>query len=387
MEKYPAQIQEELSDLICLELSGGLDAEAEQRLAQYREKYGEDLVDRVRLVRRLKNEKEFDCTDAYREFRDHIAAHQSRWYNRYWNIAIASAALIILFIGIGLLWSREEKMPHLPHPPVASFITPGHSKAIITLADGKRLQPDKGSRQICRENGTVLKFDSAQAEYIGKAATDYLVYNTITIPAGGEYQLKLSDGTKVWLNAVSSLRFPVGFSGEKREVYLQGEAYFDVSKDSIHPFIVHTSRGNIRVLGTGFNVRDYPEEQKVVATLVEGRIAYQPVGQSEHDVLLEPGGQVEDREGSLPVVRRVDVLLYAGWKDGKYIFENTTLGEIMEVLSRWYDIEVFYKNEEVKNLHFTGDLERYNNIDDFLEFMEIGGNVRFSVRGRTVVIE
>ena len=197
----------------------------------------------------------------------------------------------------------------------------------------------------------------------------------------------LADGTKVWLNADSKLRFPVSFTAERREVYLEGEAYFEVAKDSEHPFIVHISRGAIEVLGTGFNVRDYREEQKTVTTLVQGKVVYRSERQPGREIMLEPGFQIKDEEGGSLQPRKVDVILYTGWKDGKYVFENATLEEIMQVLSRWYDIAVFYKREEVKKLHFTGDLERYKTINDFLEFMEIGGNVRFSIKGKTVLIE
>ena len=157
-------------------------------------------------------------------------------------------------------------------------------------------------------------------EYKGKQKTPALVYNTIDIPIGGEYQLVLADGTKVWLNADSKLRFPVSFTAERREVYLEGEAYFEVAKDSEHPFIVHISRGAIEVLGTGFNVRDYREEQKTVTTLVQGKVVYRPERQPGREIMLEPGFQIKDEEGGSLQPRKVDVILYTGWKDGKYVF-------------------------------------------------------------------
>lgn len=121
--------------------------------------------------------------------------------------------------------------------------------------------------------------------------------------------------------------------------------------------------------------------------MVQGKVVYRPERQPGREIMLEPGFQIKDEEGGSLQPRKVDVILYTGWKDGKYVFENATLEEIMQVLSRWYDIAVFYKREEVKKLHFTGDLERYKTINDFLEFMEIGGNVRFSIKGKTVLIE
>ena len=224
--------------------------------------------------------------------------------------------------------------------------------------------------------------------YLSNSKEKEVVYNEIHVQKGGRANtLVLSDGTKVILNAATTFRYPTSFGEKNRMVYLEGEAYFEVAKDSEHPFIVHISRGAIEVLGTGFNVRDYREEQKTVTTLVQGKVVYRPERQPGREIMLEPGFQIKDEEGGSLQPRKVDVILYTGWKDGKYVFENATLEEIMQVLSRWYDIAVFYKREEVKKLHFTGDLERYKTINDFLEFMEIGGNVRFSIKGKTVLIE
>ncbi len=390
MKNDLARIQEELTDLISLELAGELDSRSKMRLDDYIRLYGLEAIDRRRIIQRLKEKKEFDYTDAYKKFLYHTSLQRvDRNIQRLKKI-LAYAALISLFVGIGWLWNHERTKKRFPaiglHASTTPII-PGRSRAVITLSNGKKLNSGKESNPLHYENGSVLTFDTAQAIYTATAKTERPVFNTITIPPGGEYQLILADGTIVWLNAVTVLTFQVSFPNGKREVFLEGEAYFEVAKDKEHPFLVHTSRGEIEVLGTGFNVRDYREEGKVVTTLAEGRILYRPENDPEHEIMLQPGYQVEDKEGSRPVSRQVDVVMYSGWKDGIYIFENTTLEEIMEVLSRWYNIEVFYTNEAAKGLHFTGDLERYNTINDFLEFIEIGGNVRFSVKGRTIIIE
>lgn len=378
------KIREELADLLCREVTGQLSESGRRRLQQLRAEYRSEGPDPSGIVKRLRQGKEFDDTEAWKEFKVKTAV-KKRFIAR-WCVSVA--AVVLLFIGVSLViknWNREiQQHPLLTQQP----ISPGKCMAVITLGDGQQVELGSKNQALKEKNGTLLNLDSTSVRYQkNESATKELIYNTITIPVGGEYHLVLSDGSKVWINADSKLKFPVDFTRNEREVFLEGEAYFEVSKDQRHPFIVHTSRGAVKVLGTGFNVRDYSDEAKVVTTLVNGSVAYCSEKHLSEPVVLQPGFQVEDKEGGDLQPKKVDVMMYVGWKDGKYIFENTTLEEIMQVLSRWYDVAVFYRNEQVKNLHFTGDLERYDNINDFLEFMEIGGNVHFSIQGKTIMIE
>ena len=304
-----------------------------------------------------------------------------------WRIGVAMAAAVILVIGINFSSSLHQEK-HLGSVPFAStVISSGKRVAIITLANGEQLELGNGDPKVHEENGALLKMDSSVITYQSlQTENNEIAYNTLSVPLGGEYQIILSDSTKVWVNADSKLKYPIAFRSERREVFLEGEAYFEVKKDRQHPFIVHTSRGSVKVLGTGFNVRDYQEEAKVVTTLVEGKVAYSRTVQSD-EVVLVPGYQLEDNGIAELIPRQVDVEMYVGWKDGKYIFDDATLEEIMQVLSRWYDVTVFYKSEKSKDLHFTGDLERYENINDFLHFMELGGKVTFNIQGKTIIIE
>ena len=304
-----------------------------------------------------------------------------------WRIGVAMAAAVILVIGINFSSSLHQEK-HLGSVPFAStVISSGKRVAIITLANGEQLELGNGDPKVHEENGALLKMDSSVITYQSlQTENNEIAYNTLSVPLGGEYQIILSDSTKVWVNADSKLKYPIAFRSERREVFLEGEAYFEVKKDRQHPFIVHTSRGSVKVLGTGFNVRDYQEEAKVVTTLVEGKVAYSRTVQSD-EVVLVPGYQLEDNVIAELIPRQVDVEMYVGWKDGKYIFDDATLEEIMQVLSRWYDVTVFYKSEKSKDLHFTGDLERYENINDFLHFMELGGKVTFNIQGKTIIIE
>lgn len=382
--------REEIIQLICRKMSGLIDGQELLRLQELEKTFGLEEIYPSSIVQRLRQKPEFDYTEPLQEFKNgkgkknrHIKPPYAGWRTR-----VAVAAILVMAIGIGLLWRTSTEPTDNTPLSTNHIISPGKSVATITLANGKQLELGKNAASLCEKNGTLLKLDSTTVTYQGAPAPSReIVYNTISIPIGGEYMLILADGTKVWMNADSKLKYPVSFSRERREVYLKGEAYFEVAKDSRRPFIVHTSRGAVEVLGTGFNVRDYREEQKVVTTLVQGRVVYRSEKRPEQEIVLEPGFQVKDEEGGTLQSRKVDVVLYTGWKDGKYVFENATLEEIMQVLSKWYDIAVFYKREEVKNLHFTGDLERYETINDFLEFMEIGGNVRFNIKGKTIMIE
>ena len=187
-----------------------------------------------------------------------------------WRIGVAMAAAVILVIGINFSSSLHQEK-HLGSVPFAStVISSGKRVAIITLANGEQLELGNGDPKVHEENGALLKMDSSVITYQSlQTENNEIAYNTLSVPLGGEYQIILSDSTKVWVNADSKLKYPIAFRSERREVFLEGEAYFEVKKDRQHPFIVHTSRGSVKVLGTGFNVRDYQEEAKVVTTLVE----------------------------------------------------------------------------------------------------------------------
>ncbi len=378
------KIREELANLLCREVTGQLSEPGRERLQQLRAEYGLKGTDFSRVRKRLRQGKEFDDTEAWKKFKRKTVVKKQfilRW-------CAGVAAVMLLLIGISLLVKDREGEPQQSPLLTQQAIRPGKSMAVITLADGQQVELGSKNQELKEKNGILLNLDSTSVRYQkNERATKELIYNTIAIPAGGEYHLILSDGSKVWINADSKLKFPVDFTGNEREVYLEGEAYFEVSKDQQHPFIVRTSRGTVKVLGTGFNVRDYSDEAKVVTTLVNGSVAYRSRKYPSKTVVLQPGFQVEDKEGGDLRPEKVDVMMYVGWKDGKYIFENTTLEEIMQVLSKWYNVAVFYRNEKVKNLHFTGDLERYDDINDFLEFMEIGGNVHFSIQGKTIMVE
>ena len=373
-----------ISDLFYKDMLGLADEEEKRELDSLLVTYRLKGLDRENIIARLQEQEVFDGKEAYREFR---VLKQLGGRNRrlIWWTSIAASIVVLVVAG---WWFGREPEPKSGNVQImAEAIQPGQSRAVVTLADGQQVVLEQANRKIEESDGTVLHSDSGALVYMANAekTTAKVMYNTVSIPRGGEYRLELADGTKVWLNAATELRFPVNFTGDMREVYLKGEAYFQVKRDEKHPFIVHTSMGAVEVLGTSFNVRDYEDEREVVTTLETGKVMYVS-GNTREKVTLNPGYQVLEKESSPVEVRKVDPLQYTGWREGKYVFEDVALEDIMRTLCRWYDIDVVYANPAVKKFHFTGDLERYESISIFLSFIETGGDVKFKTEGKTIII-
>ena len=374
-----------ISDLFYKDMLGLADEEEKRELDSLLVTYRLKGLDRENIIARLQEQEVFDGKEAYREFR---VLKQLGGRNRrlIWWTSIAASIVVLVVAG---WWFGREPEPKSGNVQImAEAIQPGQSRAVVTLADGQQVVLEQANRKIEESDGTVLHSDSGALVYMANAekTTAKVMYNTVSIPRGGEYRLELADGTKVWLNAATELRFPVNFTGDMREVYLKGEAYFQVKRDEKHPFIVHTSMGAVEVLGTSFNVRDYGDEREVVTTLETGKVMYVS-GNTREKVTLNPGYQVLEKESSPVEVRKVDPLQYTGWREGKYVFEDVALEDIMRTLCRWYDIDVVYANPAVKKFHFTGDLERYESISIFLSFIETGGDVKFKTEGKTIIID
>ena len=259
------------------------------------------------------------------------------------------------------------------------------SKAYLKLNTGEVIELDKYQGMMIREDSVRI----ANADYTLKYSYDSIVpievkYDTLMIPRGSEYSIVLTDGTKVFLNAGSEIYYPVAFSGDRREVGLKGEAYFEVAKDESRPFFVQAGDIRIRVLGTAFNVTSYPERERIETTLEQGRIQITN-GKEQIDVV--PGEQVVyNKKNNLFEVKFIDTKLYTSWKDGYYKFDQMTLEEIMETLALWYDLNVFYANAEVKSLEFTGRLRRYDRVERLFKKIEQTDLVEFELNGKNVVI-
>ena len=210
-------------------------------------------------------------------------------------------------------------------------------------------------------------------------------YHTLAVPVGGEYHFTLADGTRVWVNSASEVRFPNYFSGGKREIYVKGEVYLEVARDEKHPFIVYTGENEVRVLGTRFNLTAYPDEQKVITTLVEGSVEFR---NDQSSVRLKPGEQsVLNRATNKLEKQKVDVSIYTSWVSGTYEYERSPLSDITRQLSRWYDVQFIYESTEFSNHPFTGVVKRDQSLEEVLSIIEKTTNIRFKISGRTIIIK
>lgn len=335
------------------------------------------------IISKLKESPKFNTHEAYRLFR--IRTHRPCRLGIYRLMRIAVVFIILLSITVILRFFREDsQLVTTIHP-----IRPVSSIASVTLADGQQVALGEKNGILTEKNGILITTETGKITYQENDGGNdtCLIYNKLIIPRGGEYVLLLADGSRVWLNSDSELKYPVSFTKQKREVFLSGEAYFEVSRNKEKPFIVHTSIGSVKVLGTAFNVRDYNDEKRVVTTLAEGCVYYQSYSQTERSVVLHPGHQVADTpdNGQLKV-EAVDLKEFTGWKDGLYIFKDLTLEEMMKTVERNYDVSVFFTNEKIKKLRFSGDLQKYGKIEDFLKFIEIGGDVTFTIKAGTIIV-
>lgn len=265
-------------------------------------------------------------------------------------------------------------------------IYPVKPAAILRLSDNRTVSlGEEVSDQLKVAEGIQVQKDTSRVVYPQTIAGNAVEYHTLEIPRGGEYSVTLSDGSVVYLNSGSQLRYPVAFAKEKREVYLSGEAYFEVSKDSERPFLVLTDHLSIRVYGTSFNVNTFTQKN-VLTVLVEGKIGIRSTA-SDEEYQVSPGQLASyDAETESIQISQVDVFPYIAWKDHIFVFEDKSLEEIMNTLSQWYDVEVFFQIDNLRDLHFTGHLGRYESISSILDAISGVTRVKFSVKGRTIIV-
>ena len=261
-----------------------------------------------------------------------------------------------------------------PRHEVMLRLANGETVQVRSLQDSVGLR--EGSARIWVDTSSFMAYRPMQ-----EMQPDTLVYNVLSVPRSCEYRLRLADGTMVWLNSDSELRYPVNFAGRERRVFLKGEAYFDVAKCEGKKFIVHSGAAQVTVLGTEFNVKNY-EDGAMAATLVEGSVLVDHAGQQ---CALVPGQQaMVDKEGI--EVKEVETILYTAWKDGYFIYREASLDDIMQELSRWYDFTYFYQNSRVADLSLTAKLRKFDHVEDVFGILKMTGQVDFVVKGKTVTV-
>ena len=293
------------------------------------------------------------------------------------------AGVVLPLLAVVLWYGTRERIEDVSEQ-VASVIRHGGVKAELVLADGTtRILGSEVTDSLLVQQGANIVVQNQGVSYCVDSSVVEERYNTLRVPRGGEYSITLSDGTIVYLNSESELRYPVNFVGRDRRVYLSGEAYFDVVQDEAHPFIVDMGNSSVRVLGTSFDVRAYADEDEVLTTLVQGSVKFSA---GKEFVTLEPGKQaVLGKSGSIET-REVDTYLYTAWKEGVFAFKRQRLEEIMKVVARWYDVNIFWENVSQKEVTFTGKMKRYDDISKVVEVLEMTGNTEFVIKENNIFI-
>jgi len=308
--------------------------------------------------------------------------------NRRWWYAAAAVLLLGGFLTYRFAFQQPDKTPIVKTTPEKNDVAPGGNKAILTLADGSTIILDNAANGSLTEQGNteVIKLDDGQLAYNTEGVAGEVVYNTISTPRGGQYQLTLADGSKVWLNAASTLRFPATFSGTERKVELTGEGYFEVAKDADMPFKVVMNNGmEVEVLGTHFNVMGYDDEGMVKTTLVEGKVKV--IKGSNHIMLLpNQQGSLLRENDNLKIDWNADVNKAISWKNGLFDFDNDAITDIMRQLARWYDVEIQYSGNIVAQF-YTGSIRRQVNISQVLFMLEQAGGVQFKIEGKKIIVK
>ena len=298
-----------------------------------------------------------------------------------------AAVLIVAFVSTFLLMQQVDDVDFSKDYNFAELGRQRTNEATLTLADGSivKLKDDLEQMIADEEYLKIAKDSLNNISYVVNSSTkNKLRYNTIEVPRGGEYSIVLSDGTIVRLNADTKLRYPVKFSKNQRDVYLIGEAYFEVSHNRNSPFVVHAHDSEVKVLGTSFNISAYEDQAFIATTLVEGSVETSNLGNTK---LLEPGYQSVIVRGMADIsINKVDTYLYTSWVDGIYEFENMELEYIMTQLGRCYDVEFFFIEEQYKHICFTGAFEKENSFEFALDMIAKIADVDFAIKGKHIIV-
>lgn len=361
----------ELSDDERKEMEGLLAASAELR---------ETLADYLKIRRSLLALRRDFRPDVEQRLRE--AKRRRRRLRRVMRRWSYAAAVVLAAAVAGAFFLKRD----LPQQSSLPAELAWGQVPVLVMPDGeRRALPQNDTTVLWQEQEGDIHIDSRTLIMEGETGEEREpVYYTVNIPYGGEYNLVLPDGTRIYLNAGTTLRYPDHFAGGSREIFLSGEAYLEVSRDTSRPFIVRTDQMDVRVLGTVFNVNAYPDGNYVRTTLVEGKVETSCGGER---IVMKPGTQVAyDKATRQADYFPVDVRHFISWKDGYYDFRDMTLGELMQIFVRWYDVDVRFANPLLENLRFSGRLRRYEDVSELFEQLEYTGDVAFDVKGKNIVI-
>jgi len=370
-----------------------LSAAEEEVLMQWQQEDGNqqllnELQDRQAVTTELRQLKAYDSKGAVKGIFNQLGIAvpaRVRKMNPFlrWS-SVAAVVLICLTATRFFIQRGGRTMPAPKFSHTGGALTPGSNKATLTLADGSTIILDSTHNgHLAFQGKTNIVKTDGQLTYKGTGAAKTL-FNSISTPRGGQYAVTLADGTKIWLNAASTLKYPTAFTGSSRSVELTGEAYFEVAGDKSKPFTVRLNVMDVQVLGTRFNIKAYQDDASIKTTLLDGAVRLTAPGTRE--ALLKPGQQGEwSQQQSRFMVWNVNTNNEVAWRNGYFAFDNENIHDIMKDLSRWYDIDVEFRNNSMEK-KFGGTVSRYQNAEEVLEVLELTGSVHFSIKDKKIIV-
>ena len=379
-------IQEEIYELIFTKLSQGLDKnrkeclqawldESEQNRNAYRE-----ICSLWYSGKWAYKREQIQKSEGWEKILEIKKGRRKKRLLKIWSAGVAAS--VVLIMGAFFV-SRFMDRGH-----VERVTESRQANVTLILASGERVDVGHRTDRMIREAGSVIRSDSAllvYEEHSIDTLSEETVYNELVVPKCGEYKLRLSDGSLIVLNSESKLRYPVNFNGDTREVFLSGEAYFEVAKHPGKSFVVHTDHADVQVLGTWFNVSAYPDEENTEVTLLNGSVQ---VGREEEQAILLPGQQfLLNNRTSEKTIRDVDTSVYVAWTRGLFRFDAMPLEQLMLKLSRWIPVTYTFKDEAIKKIRFTGGFRKYDDVDHTLKMLEVIINISFNRKGQELIID
>jgi len=369
-------------------LSGELSTEEKTLLQEWlsvpeNEEYYRKAVNLETLKSKERFYKTVNTDLAFKRFKEKIDLKEAplRSLFDYRKVMKYAAVLVFLAGVLSVFYFLNKNAVKQGQEVVVKNIKGKYNNPTLVLADGTVVSLEPKKEKIVSKNGVisnvnhVLVYDVESFKGMAPGGE-----NTLIVPIGGLYAVKLSDGTKIWLNSKSSLKYPVKFNENSREVTLAGEAYFEVSKNPHNPFTVKTKSGNVTVLGTHFNISAYPEDKKFETTLTEGKVKISEISKAgeKEAVVLKPGQQARVQNGDIKVAE-VDTIGYSAWKEGKFYFENENLKSILIKMMRWYNFNVKFEEKTLEQIKFTGIVLKDEPIDQFLDIISKTSNVKYKI--------
>ena len=376
-----AYLRDDISEEEMIRLQGGLDENERHR------KLLDELRDKEVLQQEIGAYASFDTSRRWIQLKEEMdkTSRKRRLLLRVWK---SVAAVFVVAVAGGLLyWQITDSARPVEEQVLVAQIRPGETQAVLITGKGQQLLL-QGLKDTCLDitgNETLKISKDGSLEYSLSALSRMPEWHTLQVPRGGEYKIVLDDGTEIWLNSASELKYPAHFVGNERRVCLVGEAYFQVARNEAAPFIVETRDMDVKVLGTSFNVSAYEDEENSHATLVEGRVEVDDKVNGEK-VTLTPGEQAL-LQGKEMVVREVNTKLYSMWRLDRFTFASEDMEGVIRKLSRWYNVNFFFSNSSMKQKRFTGSLPKYSDISQVLKMIEMTTDIKFQVKGNTIIIQ